>query len=484
LLSLKNISFYYPSSIEAVLTTISVDFHEGWTGIIGDNGAGKSTLLKLCTGILAASSGNIIGGEGVYIPQRTDTPLEGGIALLSAEDFLCSSEGSARRLIARLGIQDDWLTRWDTLSHGERKRFQLGLCLWGIETGNLPGLLAVDEPTNHLDADAKKLIVSALGEFRGVGLIVSHDRALLDKLCFQCLFLRGGQAVLRPGGVSSGLAEEEREALSARRQQENLSAEKKRLALELDRRQRSVAASKNRSSKKHVDAKDHDAKRKVDLARLSGKDRGAADSYKQMQARVGRIENAIEAGGKGGERKTGLSFLGERYQGDLLSKEPLILPDDRIALTGPTGSGKTTLIKKIVKALQETSAHIPFLYIPQEIAEDEGRRIVSSIKTLNDKDLGEVLSRFSRLGSDPALILQSLSPSPGELRKVMLALGVIDAQRRREPVLIIMDEPTNHLDLRSIILLEDMLKNCRSALLLVSHDEVFLQKLCTKEWRL
>ncbi|MDR0908350.1 MAG: ATP-binding cassette domain-containing protein [Spirochaetaceae bacterium] len=484
MLSLNDISFSYPSSIEPVLSNISVDFYDGWTGVIGDNGAGKSTLLKLCTGILEASAGNITGGGGVYIPQRTDTPLEGEASSLSAEDFICSSDGVAKRLISRLKIQDDWLSRWDTLSHGERKRFQLGFCLWGIETGSASGLLAVDEPTNHLDNDAKNLIAATLAEFRGVGLIVSHDRALLDKLCFQCLFLRAGHAVLRPGGVSAGLAEEEREALSAKRQRENLKAEKNRLAVELDRRQRSVAASKSRVSKKHVDPKDHDTKGKINLARLSGKDRGAADSYKQMQSRVGRLDDALSASEKTGERKTGVQLFGERYQGDVLCKDPLILPDDRIALSGPNGSGKTTLIKKIVKGLRESTADIPFLYIPQEITEDEGRQIVASLKMLNDKALGETLSRFSRLGSDPTAILQTLSPSPGELRKLMLAMGVIDARETKEPVLIIMDEPTNHLDLRSILLLEDMLKNCRSALLLVSHDEVFLHNLCTKEWRL
>jgi ATPase subunit of ABC transporter with duplicated ATPase domains len=126
--------------------------------------------------------------------------------------------------------------------------------------------------------------------------------------------------------------------------------------------------------------------------------------------------------------------------------------------------------------------HIPFLYIPQEISEETGKTIVSSLKIFTDADLGEALARFSRLGSDPEAILQSESPSPGELRKLMLAMGVIDANRLVEPVLIIMDEPTNHLDLRSILLLEEMLKSCRAALVLVSHDEEFLHKLCNKEW--
>jgi hypothetical protein len=100
--------------------------------------------------------------------------------------------------------------------------------------------------------------------------------------------------------------------------------EKHRLKIELDRRQRTVSASKNRFSKKRIDPKDHDAKGKVDLARLSGKDRGAADNYKQMQSRVERLDTTIALSGKTGERKTGLRLFGSIYKGDIICSEPVL----------------------------------------------------------------------------------------------------------------------------------------------------------------
>jgi energy-coupling factor transporter ATP-binding protein EcfA2 len=115
-LSFKSVCFSYPSSIEPVLKDISVEFHSGWTGITGDNGAGKSTFLMLAAGLLKPQSGKIIGSGGVYCPQRTDE-LSG-----RWEDFFCAGGNEAGRIMSRLGIGADWPYRWDSLSHGERKR--------------------------------------------------------------------------------------------------------------------------------------------------------------------------------------------------------------------------------------------------------------------------------------------------------------------------------------------------------------------------
>jgi ATPase subunit of ABC transporter with duplicated ATPase domains len=478
-LSFKSVYFSYPSSLNPVLENISLEFQPGWTGVTGDNGAGKTTFLLLAAGILEPQSGNISGSGGIYCPQRTDE-LPG-----LWEDFFCAADGEAGRLMSRLGIKADWPYRWETLSHGERKRLQLGAALW-----RQPDLLAVDEPANHLDREARELIVRALESYSGTGLLVSHDRGILDRLCGACLFIRQGKGVLRPGGVSRGLAEEDREALEARRLEKRLFDERERLAAEAETRRRVVEGSKNRFSKKRLDPKDSAGRGKINLARLSGKDRTGADLYKRMKDRLSRLDGRIENLSAPRRRKEGISLetspakmdrlcllpagnipLGER---SLSFPELPIRPGDRIALTGPNGAGKSSLIRLV---LEHIPSRIGVLYIPQEINIRDGETALEELERESEKNRGEILSRFSRLGSDPRLLLQSRQPSPGEIRKLLIARGVFS-----NPALIVMDEPTNHLDLSSVRLLEETLKQISCALLLVSHDERFLSLLTRTEW--
>ncbi|QQO09248.1 ATP-binding cassette domain-containing protein [Breznakiella homolactica] len=482
-LSFNSADFYYPSSIHPVLKNIRFDAHPGWTGIVGENGSGKSTLLLLAAGILEPSEGSIQRPEPiVYCPQRTDD-LPG-----SWEDFFYSGDNEAGKFMDLLQIGYDWPYRWESLSHGERKRLQLALALW--ET---PAMLAVDEPTNHLDRDAKILIANALEGYGGIGLLVSHDRTLLDRLCGSCLFLDGGSAVLRPGGVSRGLAEDEREQLEQKRNRQQIVSERNRLAAEADSRRRLAESAKNRMSKRNVDKNDRDTKGKINMARLTGKDAVGTNLYKRMENRIGRLDRDLSAHTVRHERPTGITLTGTTARGDrlftlpgeriTLSPEKFLLipeltmePRDRIALTGPNGSGKSTLINRIIASIP---GQIPFLVVPQEITMEESRNILEQVLGEEEKNKGEILSRFSRLGSDPRSLLQSALPSPGEIRKLLIARGVF-----QNPALIIMDEPTNHLDLPSIQLLETTLQESAAALLLVSHDDAFLDRLARKEWAL
>ncbi|MDR1411986.1 MAG: ATP-binding cassette domain-containing protein, partial [Spirochaetaceae bacterium] len=217
-LSFNSVEFSYPSSVFPVLKNTSFEIGTGWTGITGENGSGKTTLLLLAAGLLKPAAGSVRGFDNsLYCPQRTEEIPE------SWEDIFSAGSG-AGRLMDRLGIKADWPYRWETLSHGERKRFQLAAALW-----KNPPLLAVDEPTNHLDAEAGALVRDALAGYRGIGLLVSHDRALLDSLCGNCLFLREGSAALRPGSVSRGLAEEDREKTEKRALRKKLLDEEGRL---------------------------------------------------------------------------------------------------------------------------------------------------------------------------------------------------------------------------------------------------------------
>jgi ATPase subunit of ABC transporter with duplicated ATPase domains len=350
-------------------------------------------------------------------------------------------------------------------------------------------LLAVDEPTNHLDTEAGALIREALKTYPGIGLLVSHDRALLDSLCGNCLFLRDGLVTRRPGGVTRGLAEEAQERVEQRNLRKKLLDEEDRFMAEAGRRRRVVESSRTRLSKRRLDPKDRDGRGKINLARLSGKDAVGANQYKRMENRVEETRKALEKAVNPGERKRGLILGGGQARADRLFSleagsiplgegrslsfpELVIMPEDRIALTGPNGSGKSTLIRHTLPHIS-----VPLLYLPQELKPDESRVLLDAVFREEEKFRGEILSRFSRLGSDPRRLFRSALPSPGETRKLMIARGIF-----YDPVLIIMDEPTNHLDMISIGLLEEALAEFRGALLLVSHDELFLSRLTGREW--
>jgi ATPase subunit of ABC transporter with duplicated ATPase domains len=480
-LSFNSVEFSYPSSVYPVLNHIGLELVPGWTGITGENGVGKTTLLLLAAGLLRPSAGNVRGPQdSLYCPQRTDDLPD------FWEDLFFAADNDAGRLMDRLGIGADWPYRWETLSHGERKRLQIAAAL-----RRDPALLAVDEPTNHLDAEAGALVREALGTYRGIGLLVSHDRSLLDSLCGNCVFLREGTAILRPGGVSRGLVEEEREGREQREARKKLLDEEDRLAAEAGRRRRVVEGSRKRLSKRTLDPKDRDGRGKINLARLSGKDAVGANLYKRMKTRQEKTEAALARTANPRERKQGVTLGGRRAgadrlffleagsiplgEGRSLSFPDLIIrPEDRIALTGPNGSGKSTLIRH---GLPRMSA--PLLYLPQELSAEESRSILDAVLREEEKLRGEIFARFSRLGSDPQVLFRSALPSPGEIRKLMIARGIF-----YNPALIVMDEPTNHLDMVSIGLLETALAEYPGALLLVSHDGLFLSRLTNREWAL
>jgi ATPase subunit of ABC transporter with duplicated ATPase domains len=207
-----------------LFSDLTVQFPSGWTGIVGPNGAGKTTLLKVATGELAAQAGTINRqGLALYVAQRTDDPPE------FFDDFIWAPDASV--LKARLRVSEDWPERWSTLSHGERKRAQIAVALW-----REPAVLALDEPSNHIDSDARRLLVQALTDFHGIGLLVSHDRALLDELCSQCLIIDPPDAVMRPGGVTEAMEEQEKEEQSARNANDALRRTENRLKDEAQRR--------------------------------------------------------------------------------------------------------------------------------------------------------------------------------------------------------------------------------------------------------
>ena len=480
----ENVSFAYDAMTFPILENINIHFSRGWTGIVGANGTGKTTILKLAAGELLPDKGQVTGSVNtIYCRQRTDEPPT------ELNAFIESLDNDAFRLKGRLNIMDDWFDRWTSLSHGERKRAQIATALW-----QQPEVLAVDEPTNHLDNEAREYLFDALKSFRGAGLLVSHDRELLDDLCRQCLFIEPPGVVMRPGNLSEGLlaGNQEKETLI------NLHKNKKQAYLKIKKetkKRRSVSGQADRMrSKRGLGVKDHDARSKKDMARVTNKDATAGKLLNQLNGRlkqakeelnsikvVKKYEMGIWVTGAKSKRKIlfnlkeGVIDFGEK--GRLSYPDLVMCPDNRIALTGSNGAGKSTLLKQIVNLLRLDDDRL--VYIPQEISREASKGIIEKVRKFNGDKLGKMMTVVSRLGSRPERVLESKEPSPGETRKLMLAAGIAN-----EPHLIIMDEPTNHMDLPSIQCLEDALKDCPCGLLLVSHDRLFLDHLTNKNWHI
>ncbi len=520
-LEFQGVTFIYDSAADPVFEQLSACFPRGWTGIIGANGSGKTTLLRLACGMLMPIHGRVIAPDRViYCPQRTDDPPGELTAFVDATDRLaCALRG-------QLGVLAEWVERWQTLSHGERKRAQIAVALW-----HEPRLLAIDEPTNHIDLHARQQLGHALSTFRGVGLLVSHDRALLDRLCRQCLMVESPSATIRPGGYTKATELAKAELQRRRTEREQARHELARLKREAAKRQQEAAASHKKRSKRGLAIKDHDAKFKINQARITGKDGKAGELYNQLQGRVQQASERLDRRSVPRQQRMGIRLTGERSRRDTLLRLPAqtiplwhrpafrdpwhrfqtgdtavkcpagappeasaeaparpgqrtlaipdleITPDARIALTGPNGSGKSTLLRHITHELSLPPDRL--IYLPQELPAAAADAALRDLHSLRSDAYGEMISTIARLGSDPERVMQAEHPSPGELRKILLARGLT-----KRPYLIIMDEPTNHLDLPSIECLESALQPADCALLLVSHDLPFLKRLCRTWWHI
>jgi ATPase subunit of ABC transporter with duplicated ATPase domains len=359
-------------------------------------------------------------------------------------------------------------------------------------------VLALDEPSNHIDADARRLLVRALTEFVGIGLLVSHDRALLDELCTRCLLIDPPEAVMRPGGVTEALEQQENEEKSARHANDVLRSTENRLHAEAQRRRMIAdqkAAASRGSKQKKIPAHDHDGRAMRNLAKMTGKDAYAGKMVAQMNQRANKLATQRSGIAVKKRYETGIWVDGASYMPrDFLLRLPAgnlplgggrqlyflaleIGGTSRIALKGANGLGKSTLIRHLLSELQLSAEKC--VTVPQEISAEDSRVLLETIKRLPNEEQGRVMTTISRLGSRPARLLESALPSPGEVRKLLLAIGIV-----RGPHLIVMDEPTNHMDLPGILCLEEALADCPCAMLLVSHDDTFLEKITETDWLL
>lgn len=486
-LMLSGVRYAYPAAREAVLDNVTITFPTGWTALLGDNGCGKTTLAKIVCGLLTPDAGSVTRGlVCAYVAQDADEPPEG------LTDFALDYGREARELREAFRITDDMPWRFDELSFGERKKLQVAVALWGR-----PDVLVADEPTNHLDADAREELGAALARFRGIGILVSHDRDLVDLLASRCASFEPGGIVVRPGGYGAAHDQAELERATVAAERTAAKKELARLVAEKDARAHEAARADARRSKRGLDPRDRDARGKIDLAIFTGKDGQAGRLSSQMDARVAAAQERLAA-----------ARVSKRYDGDLwVDVEPsrrrtvlhapattipcgpegtLQIPElwvgsrEHVGVVGPNGAGKSTLLvhlRALLARAAEAGQGVEVLDIPQELPAEARGTVVARVTAFAPAERGRVLSTVAQLNSDPDRILEGGRTSPGELRKLLLAEGIL-----RRPQLIVMDEPTNHLDLHSTEALERALAAYPGALVLVSHDQRFLSACTSRTW--
>lgn len=479
---IDKLSFTYTNCSESLFNSLSFQLQPGWTGIVGPNGSGKTTLLKLLTNLLQPVSGFInFNGIRYYCEQRTDfIPSQ-------FKAFIQSHNKEAFRLKNNLQIQDEWISSWDHLSHGERKRCQIASALFCN-----PELLAIDEPSNHLDLNSRQILFNTLMSYYGIGILVSHDRYLLDNLCTQIIFINKNDIETYKCNYSNAVMEREKLHQANIHQLNVVKKEIKKLKRKINKQRGKADQADSLRSKKSINGKDHDAKSKKDLARLSGKDKIAGQIHKRMVKHLDRtiqskdaihIEKSYDLGiqfnASGSHRYFPIIISSDQIE--LTNGKKLIFPEviiqqgNKIGITGENGCGKSTFIKYIIKNID-----IPpekFIYIPQEIPVEQSKFMINRIQKFHNIEKGQIMGLIRHLGSDPFHILETSVPSPGEIRKLMLAEGIM-----KNPAMIIMDEPTNHMDLPSIECIESALNECNCSQLLISHDLQFLQNIVGEFW--
>jgi ATPase subunit of ABC transporter with duplicated ATPase domains len=492
-LQLRGVGVAWSASLP-LLDDVSLTLDRGLYGLVGANGAGKTTLLSLLAGSLRPVAGDIVvrprGALVVACPQRVDT-LEPDVEALSER-----SDALAAELRGRLSLDAAELDRWWTLSPGERKRWQIAAAI-----AREPDVLLLDEPTNHLDAEARDKLVGALRRYvasGGLGVLVSHDRVVLDALTHATLRIFAGTVTLYPGSYSkakplweSERAQEERAHTAARERV-------KRAEADLDRARRTQAAAAHQKSAGVRMKNRHDSDARGILGtnraawaddragRVVGTIRGDLERAREAVPRVerdrtvgGQIFAAYERAPNAVlfhlERPTICARAGEHVV--LRDVRLTIARDDRVRVEGANGAGKTTLLQALIASHGRQDK---LLSLPQELAAEAIDAVLTRLLRAPSDLRGRVLSLFAALGSDPERLVRGERHelSPGEARKLVLAEAL-----GRQAWALVLDEPTNHLDLPSIERLEAALQTYPGCVVLITHDDTFAAKVTTRSVR-
>ncbi|MFE7357927.1 ribosomal protection-like ABC-F family protein [Streptomyces sp. NPDC057543] len=520
----SNLSFTWPDDAP-VFTDLSFTVATGCTGLVAPNGSGKSTLLKLIAGELKPATGSVsINGTLGYLPQSL--PLTGNLtvaevlgiaAVIRALDAVESGDVSeehfttigddwdieerTRAQLDRLGLVGLALDRsLSTLSGGQV--VSLGLAAQLLRR---PDVLLLDEPTNNLDLEARYRLYDVLADFNGCLLLVSHDRALLDRM-ERIAELTSDELRFYGGNFT-----EYQEAVRA--EQEVAEKNVRNAEQELKREKREMQQARERAERRQSNAARNLKNAGLPRIFAGNMKRGAQESAGragQMHAsRVSEAKARLQEAGRALREEQRLAlelpdtqvpagrnlFLGEGMQVHHDSQAVFadggvnltIRGPERIALTGPNGAGKTTLLRLITGDLAPDSGEIArndgrVAYLSQRLdLLDLDRTVAQNFAAFAperpEAERMNLLARFLFRGSRAHLPVGVLSG--GERLRATLAC-VLCAEPA--PHLLLLDEPTNNLDLVSAGQLESALNSYRGAFMVISHDERFLAEIGVNRW--